>query len=185
MAACDPQTERPCGCLQWDLSAALPDKNIEIGKNQPSCGRAAGRYIEEAVRACMSGRCAAMVTAPISKKAMNMAGYDFPGHTEMLADLTRCSNYAMLLYSAKIASAFVTTHQSLRSVADSLTVDRIVEVAELAATSIAAIRGKAPRLGLLGLNPHAGEEGLFGHEEARIIEPAKKRIQAPFMFAII
>jgi 4-hydroxythreonine-4-phosphate dehydrogenase len=162
----------------FDPPGSLSGHSVEPGKNQEICGRASVRYIQEAVRGCLAGRFAAMVTAPISKKAMNMAGYDFPGHTEMLADLTRCGNYAMLLYSAKIACAFVTTHQSLRSVADSLSIDRIVDVAELAASSIAAIRGKATRLGLLGLNPHAGEEGLFGDDEARIIAPAKKRIEA-------
>ncbi len=166
------------GPAVFDPPGSLSGNAVEPGKNQEICGRASVRYIQEAVKGCLAGRFAAMVTAPISKKAMNLAGHDFPGHTEMLADLTRCGNYAMLLYSAKIACAFVTTHQSLRSVPDSLSVDRIVEVAELAASSIAAIRGKAPRLGLLGLNPHAGEEGLFGDEESRIIAPAKKRIEA-------
>ena len=162
----------------FDPPGTLAGDAVEPGRNQEICGRAAVRYIEEAVKGCMAGRFAAMVTAPISKKAMNMAGYDYPGHTEMLAFLTRCNNYAMLLYSEKIACAFVTCHQSLRSVPESLNIERIAEVAELASKSIRAIRGKAPRLALLGLNPHAGEEGLFGDEEARIVEPAKRKIAA-------
>ncbi|MEI6231809.1 MAG: 4-hydroxythreonine-4-phosphate dehydrogenase PdxA [Planctomycetota bacterium] len=165
----------------YDPPGSLAGNLVEPGKNQEICGKAAVRYIEEAVKGCLAGRFAGMVTAPISKKAMNMAGYDYPGHTEMLADLTRCNNYAMLLYSEKIACAFVTSHQSLRSVPDSLTIERIVEVAELAANSITAIRGREPRLALLGLNPHAGEEGLFGGEEARIIAPAKKKIEEIFI----
>ncbi len=162
----------------FDVSAALSDKKIEVGKNQASCGRAAARYIEEAVRACMSGRCAAMVTAPISKKALNMGGVNYPGHTEMLADLTHTQNYAMLLYSKEIACAFVTCHQSISSVAASLTVERIVDVANLASNTVGTLRDKEdPLLCLLGLNPHAGEEGLFGAEEQTILIPAKKKIE--------
>ena len=119
-----------------------------------------------------------MVTAPISKKALNMAGVNYPGHTEMLADQTHTRNYAMLLYSAEIACAFATCHQSLHSVSDSLSVERIVQVAELGARHVGAMRGAKPRLCLLGLNPHAGEEGLFGGEEIRLIIPARKKIEA-------
>ncbi len=165
----------------FDPPGALAGNEVEPGKNQEICGRACVCYIEEAVKGCLAGRFAGMVTAPISKKAMNMAGHDFPGHTELLAYLTRCSSYAMLLYSEKIACAFVTCHQSLRTVAPSLTIERIVEVAELASNTITAIRGRSPRLALLGLNPHAGEEGLFGDEEIRIIAPAKKKISDYFM----
>ena len=162
----------------YDPPAALPDKNIDIGKNQAACGRAAARYIGEALRGCMEGRFAAMVTAPISKKALNMAGVNYPGHTEMLADLTHTQNYAMLLYSKEIACAFVTCHQALSTVSDSLTVERIVDVANLAANTIGTLRDKdAPKLCLLGLNPHAGEEGLFGDEELTVLIPARKKIE--------
>jgi 4-hydroxythreonine-4-phosphate dehydrogenase len=162
----------------YDPSGALSDKNIEIGKNQASCGHAAARYISEALRGCMEGRFAAMVTAPISKKALNMAGVNYPGHTEMLADLTHTQNYAMLLYSKEIACAFVTCHQALSTVADSLSVERIVDVANLGANTIGTLREKdSPRMCLLGLNPHAGEEGLFGDEEQTILIPAKKKIE--------
>ena len=165
----------------FDPPGSLAGNSVQPGINQAICGSAAVRYIEEAVKGCLAGRFAGMVTAPISKKAMNMAGYDFPGHTELLAYLTRCSNYAMLLYSDKIACAFVTCHQALRTVADSLTIERIVEVAELASNTITAIRGRSPRLALLGLNPHAGEEGLFGDEELRLIGPSKKKIEELFI----
>ena len=151
---------------------------IEPGSNQLNGGRAAARYIEEATKACLSGHVAAMVTAPISKKALNMAGIDFPGHTEMLAHLTGSHNYAMLLYSKKIACAFVTCHQALRTVPDALSVKRIIEVTELAISNVEILKGIRPRLCLLGLNPHAGEEGLFGDEEQRVLIPAKKKLAA-------
>jgi 4-hydroxythreonine-4-phosphate dehydrogenase len=162
----------------YDPPGALAGDAVEPGKNQLICGRAAARYIEEAVRGCVERRFAAMVTAPISKKALNIAGVDFPGHTEMLAALTHSENVAMLLYSEKIACAFATCHQSLRSVPDALNSKRIVDVAIMAWSNVAAMRGTAPKLALLGLNPHAGEEGLFGYEEKRILLPAKSQIEA-------
>jgi len=162
----------------FDVPGALAGDAVEPGKNQLICGRASALYIRQAIEGCLKGRYAAMVTAPISKKALNMAGVNYPGHTEMLADLTRSSNYAMLLYSEQIACAFVTCHQPLRSVAESLSVKRVVEVAMLGYESVRAMRGTAPRVCLLGLNPHAGEEGLFGDEEQRVLIPALKEIAA-------
>jgi 4-hydroxythreonine-4-phosphate dehydrogenase len=166
------------GPAVYDLPGALAGDAVEPGKNQAICGRAAERYIRVAVQGCMEKRFVAMVTAPISKKALNLAGIDFPGHTEMLAHLTRTPRVAMLLYSDEIACAFATCHQSLRSVPESLDARTIAEVAELAWANVSAIRGAPPRLALLGLNPHAGEEGLFGDEEKRILLPAKAMIEA-------
>jgi 4-phospho-D-threonate 3-dehydrogenase / 4-phospho-D-erythronate 3-dehydrogenase len=162
----------------FDPPGALAGNAVERGKNQAICGRAAARYIDEAIEGCSTKRYAAMVTAPISKKALNMAGINFPGHTEMLAERTHSKNYAMLLYSEEIACAFVTCHQPLKSVADSLSVQRIVDVAVLAWSNVTALRAHSPRLCLLGLNPHAGEEGLFGDEEERFLIPAKMLIEA-------
>ena len=162
----------------FDPPGALAGGAVKPGKNQAICGSAAERYIREAVGGCLKKQFAAMVTAPISKKALNLAGFDFPGHTEMLAHLTRSPRVAMLLYSDAIACAFATCHQSLRSVPDALDAQTIADVAELAWANVAAIRGAPPRLALLGLNPHAGEEGLFGDEEQRILLPAKEAIEA-------
>ena len=158
----------------YDVPGTLNGKEVQPGQNQAICGKAAARYIEEAVRGCQQGQFAAMVTAPISKKALNLGGINYPGHTEMLADLTSTQDYAMLLYSEEIACAFVTCHQSLRSVSESLSIENVVRVTKLARNHVEAIRGKAPRLCMLGLNPHAGEEGLFGDEEQRVLIPAKK-----------
>jgi len=162
----------------YDPADTLDGVAVKPGKNQMICGRAAARYIELAASGCMAKRYGAMVTAPISKKALNMAGVNFPGHTEMLASLTATENYAMLLYSEEIAAAFVTCHQSLRTVPDALSVERILEVAALALNTVSALRGKPARLCLLGLNPHAGEEGLFGDEEQRVLIPALQKLKA-------
>lgn len=160
-----------------DLDDALDAEKVIPGENQAICGAAAGRYIREAVAGCQSGLYAAMVTAPISKKALHLGGIDYPGHTEMLADLTNTQDYAMLLYSEPIACAFVTCHQPLRTVSGTLTVDQIVRTAELARAAVESLRGATPRFCLLGLNPHAGEEGLFGDEEEKILIPALKELQ--------
>lgn len=164
------------GPAVWDLPDLLDADAVVPGRNQAACGRAAARCIEEAVRGCLERRFAAMVTAPISKKALNLAGVDYPGHTEMLAALTRTPSYAMLMYSRAIACVFVTGHRSLRSVPDSITGSRVVAAATLAWRAIAALRGRRPRLCLLGLNPHAGEEGLFGDEERRVLLPARRAL---------
>ncbi|MGD0093441.1 MAG: 4-hydroxythreonine-4-phosphate dehydrogenase PdxA [Planctomycetota bacterium] len=160
----------------YDPPGVLDGHAVMAGRNQPSCGLAAAVYIAAAVRGCLAGRFAALVTAPVSKKALHMAGVHFPGHTEMLAALTGAKSYAMLMYSREIACAFVTSHCGLRSVPASLTAKRVIEVAALAWQNVKTLRGSPPRLCLLGLNPHAGEEGLFGSEERRILLPAKKAL---------
>jgi len=161
-----------------DVPDALAGQDVTPGSSNGICGRAAARFIEEAIRLCMNGNAAAMVTAPISKKALNLAGVEFPGHTEMLAKLTQSERVALLLYSEKIAVAFVTLHQALRTVPDALTVERVVEVGTLLNRYMRMLRGGRPRLALLGLNPHAGEEGLFGEEEQRVLMPAAQRLCA-------
>lgn len=175
-------TEDQEGPAILDLADALGGLDVAPGFNQAACGKAAGRYIEFAAQACLDGRAAAMVTCPISKRALNMGGYDFPGHTEMIAHFTGTSGQAMLLYSEpqRLAVAFATLHQALRSVPEALTVERIVRVATLLNQYLKLLHGddEPPRIAVMGLNPHAGEEGLFGDEEETIVAPAVKRIRA-------
>jgi 4-hydroxythreonine-4-phosphate dehydrogenase len=161
-----------------DLSGALAGHHVSPGKNQAACGKAAASFVEEAVRLCQTGVTAAIVTAPLNKKALNLAGVDFPGHTEMLARLTDSKRVALLLYSDKLAVAFATLHQSLRSVGEALTTERVVEVGTLLNRYLKMLRQRTPRFAVLGLNPHAGEEGLFGEEEERVIGPAVQRLVA-------
>jgi 4-hydroxythreonine-4-phosphate dehydrogenase len=142
------------------------------GAVQAACGAAAAAWIDAAIAGCRAGRFAAMVTCQIHKQALHEAGIPFPGHTEMLAE--RCGvagGEAMMLYSDALAVALVTVHQSLASVPASLDPARIARIGAQFAEALVRLRGKRPRLAVLGFNPHAGEGGLFGDEE-RAIRPA-------------
>lgn len=144
----------------------------------PEGGRASFRYIERSIQLALEGVFDGVVTAPINKKSLQLAGISFHGHTEVFADYTGTESFAMMMYSERIAVALVTCHQSLRSVPDSLRKERIVEVGRLLADNVARIRGSRPRIAALGLNPHAGEEGLFGDEELWIVTPAVTELRA-------
>ncbi len=129
--------------------------------------------IEQAARLCMAGRAAGMVTAPIVKSVLREAGFRFPGHTEFLAHLAGDPPFAMMLANRHLRVALLTTHLPLADVSAALSIEGALAV--IRATHADMIRrfGAArPRLALCGLNPHAGESGHFGDEEARILEPA-------------
>lgn len=168
----------PKAPLLLDVPDSLGGHDVAPGESNSTCGRASARFIETAVRLCLDGHASAMVTAPICKKSFRLAGVNFPGHTEMLASLVGSQRVALMLYSERIAVAFATLHQSLASVPASLTVDRTIEVGTILNRYMRLLRGGRPRLALLGLNPHAGEEGIFGDEETRILEPAVRRLRA-------
>jgi 4-hydroxythreonine-4-phosphate dehydrogenase len=154
-------------CAAVDAAAVRP------GRVDAVCGRAAYVYIEECTRAVLSGRLDAVATGPIHKEAIHLAGVPFPGHTEILAALTGAPSSCMLLTSEALSVSFVTTHVGYAEVPRLLTVERILEVIALSATALRALRGREPRLLVCGLNPHAGENGLFGErEEERLIGPA-------------
>ena len=151
---------------------------VQPGQVQATCGAASAAFIDHAIAGCRAGRYAAMVTCPIHKQALHAAGVPFPGHTEMLAD--RCGvsgSEAMMLYSDTLAVALVTVHQSLASVPASLEPQRIVRIARQFAEMLTRLRGRQPRLAILGLNPHAGEGGLFGDEERAIVPAIGELLQ--------
>jgi len=151
---------------------------VEPGKVSGQCGRAAFGYVDAATRAAIDHRVAAVVTAPIHKEAWRLAGVPYPGHTEMLADRTGTRRFCMMLTAERITASLVTTHIGLEAVAGQLSVERILEVIELTAVAMRRIRRREPRLVVCGLNPHAGEGGLFGHgEEERFIVPAVTEAQ--------
>lgn len=141
-------------------------------------GRASFAAIMASIDAARSGAVAGVVTAPINKHSLHLAGIAFPGHTEIFGESTGASPYAMLMYSDRLAVGLVTCHQSLESVPGALTVERIAEVGRLLARAVERIRGRRVRLAVLGLNPHAGEEGLFGREEIDTVRPAVERLAA-------
>ena len=155
--------------------AALDAATIVPGKVSAACGRAGYDYIEQAIRAALAGKIQGVVTAPIHKEALNLAGVKFPGHTEIFTALTKAKRSCMMLYSDKITVSMVTTHIGYHEVPGKLSVERVLNVIELTAETMRWMLRREPRLGVCGLNPHAGEHGLFGNrEEENFVGPAVK-----------
>ena len=146
--------------------------DFETGTVNAATGRAGYTYVEDAINAALSGQVAAVTTAPLNKEALHAAGIPFPGHTEIFAAKTHAQRSCMLQYSSEIRAVFATTHVGYAEVPKLLTKARILDVLELGAQAMRSIRGGEPKIGVLGLNPHAGEHGLFGGEEAETILPA-------------
>ena len=153
--------------------------DIHYGKVAKSAGKSAGVAIEKAVELCTVGKAVAMVTAPVSKEAMQLAGYSFPGQTEMIALLSRSSKVAMMLVSTKMRVGLVTIHTPLRTVAESLSKDKIVDKTKIIAEALKKnFQIKNPRIAVLSLNPHSGENGILGSEEQDLIIPAIEEIRS-------
>ena len=142
-------------------------------------GGAAYHYVDRSIVAALAGQIDAVTTAPLNKEALHAAGIHFPGHTEIFATRTHAPRACMLQYSEEVRASFVTVHCGYHEVPMLLTVERILDVIELTAEAMRRIRGGEPKLAVLGLNPHAGEHGLFGNrEEERIIIPAIEAARA-------
>jgi len=135
-------------------------------------GRAAYAYIETGVKLCQSGEVDGLVTAPINKEALAAAGIQHSGHTEILAKLSGTADFAMLLMGKELRVIHVTTHVALRRVPDLVTRERVLKVIRLAQRTMSGLGRPRPRIAVCGLNPHAGEDGLFGDEEKTQIIPA-------------
>jgi 4-hydroxythreonine-4-phosphate dehydrogenase len=135
----------------------------------------AAHAIETAARLVLEGRADGIVTAPISKTALQAAGYTYPGHTEFLGALTGAAETRMLFVGLPFRILLATVHLPLRRVADALTVDSLARTLEFAAAARRNFRWSGRAVAVLGLNPHAGEGGLFGDEETRVIAPAIER----------
>ncbi|HTW89336.1 MAG TPA: 4-hydroxythreonine-4-phosphate dehydrogenase PdxA [Candidatus Binataceae bacterium] len=139
-------------------------------------GDAAYRYIVEAARMALRGEAAAVVTAPISKEWLNHAGHHFPGHSELLASLAETPLWRMMFVGTELRLALVTVHIGIAKVPRALSVEKVYRTIALLAKHLVERLGvRRPRIGVLGLNPHAGENGLFGDEEQRFIVPAIRR----------
>jgi 4-hydroxythreonine-4-phosphate dehydrogenase len=147
--------------------------DVAFGHPTKASGKNAGRAIELAVKLCLDKKISGFVTAPASKEALALAGYNFPGQTEMIALLSGSRQVAMMLISEKLRVGLVTVHTAVRSIAEIISVEKILEkisIIHRALQNDFAI--KQPRIAVLGLNPHAGENGLIGGEEKAIVEPA-------------
>lgn len=157
-----------------DIKAiAHDDFELGTGTVNAKTGRAAYTYLSQAIDAAQSKTIDAITTAPLNKLALNQAGIDFPGHTEILADRTGVDDYCMMLTSQNLTCSFVTAHVGYAEVPALLSKQRILDTILLTHQAMKRLRGHEPKLVICGLNPHAGEQGLFGdREEERTIIPA-------------
>lgn len=161
----------------WDMQLLKPG-DFKPGEVSRKVGDASFQYVTEAIRLAKDGQVAAVVTAPISKEAIQSAGHQFAGHTEIFAAYTGTKNYAMLLYDEKFSVIHVSTHIPLADAISTLNQQRIESVIQLAHDSMKKILGRTPVIAVSGINPHAGENGLFGTQEINIIKPAVENMKA-------
>lgn len=154
-----------------DLDILEPGE-ICVGEVQSRAGRAAVEYVRTATQLALSGLLAGIVTAPLNKGAMNMAGFAYAGHTELLQKLTGAQDVAMLLYLGRLGISHVTTHVSLREACRLITKERVLQVLRLTHAVALQLSPIDKPLAVAGLNPHSGEGGLFGNEEEEVILPA-------------
>jgi 4-hydroxythreonine-4-phosphate dehydrogenase len=160
-----------------DLHLLAPDE-FSPGKIQSITGRAAFRYVSKAVELAMNKDIDSIVTAPLNKAALHLAGYEYPGHTEILATLSGAKDYAMLLVGKKLKVIHASTHESLLDAITHMSRSRIEKIIEMANDTMLRLSETKPRIAVAGINPHAGEDGLFGDEELKILIPAIKQMRA-------
>lgn len=153
------------------------DHIIAFGQLRADYGLAAISYVRRAVELCMKGEADAVVTAPLNKEGVTLSGRSFSGHTEYIAELTESPEPRMLLYSEKLATVHVSTHIPLEQ-ACHLDRAQIVRTIQLGNDALLWMRRRAPRIAVCGLNPHAGEHGLFGRQDAEFIVPAIEEARA-------
>lgn len=153
-------------------TGSLSADDMRYGQPGEAAGKAVYRYITTAASLCSSGRAAAMATAPISKEVLNRAGYHYPGHTELLAELTGSAEFVMMLAGDKLRVTLVTIHEALSAVPSLLTIEKVYTTIRITHKDISRYFRSNPKIAVLSLNPHCGEGGLFGSEEASIITPA-------------
>ena len=163
-----PERVEPAG----DAGAVRP------GQLSAEGGAAAVAAIRRAVELIQAGAYDGLVTAPINKEAIRLAGFPWPGHTELLAELAGAADVRMLLVTDRLRVVHVTTHRSLRGAIEAATRDRVLRTIELGAGGMRRLGVERPRVAVAGLNPHAGEGGLFGDEELREIGPAVEAARA-------
>lgn len=153
-------------------------EEYEIGKLSPKCGNAAYYYVEKAINDAMKGKTKGVVTAPLNKEALHKGGHNFDGHTEIFATLTGTKKYAMMFYGP-LKIMHVSTHCSLREACDRVKKERLLDCIEMMDSALKSTGLKQPKIAVAGLNPHAGENGLFGMEEIEetipAVEEAKKK----------
>jgi len=156
-------------CINLNL---LKQGGWEYKKVSPICGNAAFNYVKKAIELALDNKIHAVVTGPISKEAINLAGYHYAGHTEIFAKFTNTKEYAMMLANNLLKVVHVTTHVSLKKVSELITSERVLKVIRLTDDAMKMLAVEKPRIAVAGLNPHSSENGLFGDEEEKYIIPA-------------
>lgn len=152
--------------------------DLKFGEISAACGEASFQAVKKVIELALEGQLDATVTGPINKKSINEAGHHYAGHTEIYAHYTNTKKYAMLLVEDKMKVIHVSTHVSLRQACDNVKKDRIVQVTELLRNGMIQLGETNLKIGIAGLNPHAGDSGLFGTEEATDIQPAVDELLA-------
>lgn len=156
--------------VDWD--------RFSYGKVDPMCGNAAFQCVKKVIELAMAGEVDATVTNALNKEAMNLAGHHFNGHTEIYAHYTGTDKYTMMLAHDDLRVVHVSTHVSLRQACDLVKKERVLDVIRIAHKACLELGIAAPKVGVCGLNPHAGEDGMFGREEIEEIAPAIEQAKA-------
>jgi 4-hydroxythreonine-4-phosphate dehydrogenase len=164
------QCELPRSVLWEDIGEPRPGE-FEIGNVSAKCGAAAVKAIQRAAEMCLDGRADAMTTAPVNKEAVALSGVPFTGHTEYIAQATGATESRMLLVNERLAVVHVTTHVALRKACEA-TEQRVLRTLELGHEAMVRMGRGEQQIAVCGLNPHAGEHGMFGAEEQQVVEPA-------------
>jgi 4-hydroxythreonine-4-phosphate dehydrogenase len=151
---------------------------LQFGKADPMAGHAAYESVKTAAELALAGRVGGIVTSAINKAALNAAGHHFDGHTGLLAEVCRAPGATMMLVADKLRVSHVSTHVSLRQAIDRVRPERILKVLQLTHDAVRRLGVAQPKLAVAGLNPHAGEGGLFGDEEEKFIAPAIAQARA-------
>ncbi len=164
-------TYQPGGVTLLDMENAPPER-IPVGEESAAAGAAAVAYVVRACDLAMAGEVDAVVTAPLNKAAMHLAGYEYAGHTELLTEQTGAERVSMLLIGPNLRIVHVSTHLALEEAIARVTPQRVEDVIQIAHDACRALGIARPRIAVAGLNPHASEGGIFGNEEAERIQPA-------------
>jgi 4-hydroxythreonine-4-phosphate dehydrogenase len=171
------EVERRAGVLHVLAVSALP-RDLPYGRVDARAGRAAFDYVKTAISLANEKRIHAICTAPINKEALATAGVKYPGHTEILAELSGAREVAMMLVNPTLRTILVTVHCSLREAIGRLSVEAELRTIRIAYQSLRQLGIESPRIAVAGVNPHAGENGLFGREDLEIVAPAVRQARA-------
>lgn len=160
------------GCVNVCDPNPVSMDDIPVGKVSATGGKCAFLYVRTAIDFALKKEITSVVTAPLNKEALHLAGYNYAGHTEIFGEFCHGDSFAMLLWSDKLKTIHVTTHMALRDACDAIKKQRVMDVIRLADKTLKKTGFSSPRIAVAGLNPHAGENGIFGREEIEEINPA-------------